>query len=190
MIGSIFSTLWRARSGQNGDASSDMGQQTGMMTRSNFLRVLSAGVVVSGVGMMAGKAMAGGNGSKIAPVTDLDALYDVWQERFNAADLEGMVDLYVDDVTYINPEGKPLNGKAGIRTDFAAVFPLKPQIVLGDRKHLIYHDVALTTNHWNLVLTMPDGSRQESTGGGIEVLRKQADGGWRFIIDDASRSAS
>jgi hypothetical protein len=26
--------------------------------------------------------------------------------------------------------------------------------------------------------------------GAIEVMRKQADGGWRYIIDDASRSAS
>jgi len=36
----------------------------------------------------------------------------------------------------------------------------------------------------------PDGTEQELTGGGIEVVRKQADGGWRYIIDDASRSAS
>jgi hypothetical protein len=36
-----------------------------------------------------------------------------------------------------------------------------------------------------------EGAKQELTGGGIEVMRKTpGDGGWRYIIDDASRSAS
>jgi hypothetical protein len=47
---------------------------------------------------------------------------------------------------------------------------LQPQIVLQDRKHVIYQDTALTTNHWKLRLTNKDGSRQELTGGGIEVV--------------------
>jgi ketosteroid isomerase-like protein len=67
---------------------------------------------------------------------------------------------------------------------------LKPTIDIRDRRHVVYQDIALTTNHWKLTLTNPDGTTQELTGGGIEVVRKQADGGWRFIIDDASRSAS
>jgi ketosteroid isomerase-like protein len=67
---------------------------------------------------------------------------------------------------------------------------LKPQIVLGDRKHLVYRDTALTTNHWKLTIPNSDGSKQVVPGGGIEVMRRQADGGWRYIIDDASRSAS
>jgi len=42
----------------------------------------------------------------------------------------------------------------------------------------------------DVTYTNPDGTEQELTDGGIEVARKQADGGWRYIIDDASRSAS
>lgn len=67
---------------------------------------------------------------------------------------------------------------------------LKAQIVLGNRRHVVYQDVALTTNRWRMNFTNADGVGQELTGGGIEVMRKQADGGWRYIIDDASRSAS
>ena len=62
--------------------------------------------------------------------------------------------------------------------------------MIGDRWHVVYQDTALTTNHWKLKLINPDGTVQDLTGGGIEVVRKQADGGWRYIIDDASRSAS
>jgi len=186
MIASILSVL-RARSGEGGVPSS--AQQDGL-TRAHFLRVAAMGAVTAGVGLTAGKALAGSASRKrVPPITDIDKLYDAWQSRFNAADIEGMVDLYVTDVTYINPEGKAFNGKAGVRADFLEAFKLKPQLDLHDRKHLLYRDIALTTNHWTMTLPKPDGTKQTLTGGGIEVMRKSADGGWRYIIDDASRSA-
>ena len=129
--------------------------------------------------------------SGVPPVTDIDKLYDVWQERFNAGDLDGLVDLYVEDVTYLSPEGKYLVGSNAVREDFEGLLSIKPTIVLGNRKHLLYGDIALTTNHWRMNFHNEDGVLQELTGGGIEVMQKQqSDGGWRYIIDDASRSAS
>lgn len=159
------------------------------LTRASFLRTAAAGVLSAGVIATTGDAFAR-SASKIPPVTDINKLYDAWQERLNTADLEGLVDLYVEDVTYINPQGKLMFGKVKVREDFTALIALKPKIVLGNRKHYTYRDTALTTNHWQLTLTMPDGKIENATGGGIEVMRKQRDGGWRYIIDDASRSAS
>lgn len=186
MIGSICKALSQRWAGSPTSRRHDNGLP--LLTRSSFLRVAAAGVLSAGVVATAGKAFARSS-SGIVPVIDIDTLYDFWQERLNTADLEGLVDLYVEDVTYINPEGKLMVGKSRVRDDFTALIALKPQIVLGNRKHLTYHDTALTTNHWKLTITTPDGKQQELTGGGIEVLRKQADGGWRYIIDDASRSA-
>ena len=150
---------------------------------------MAAGALVGGVASGA-RAATPAASRRVAPVTDIDKLYDAWQERMNTGDLEGLVDLYLEDVTYVNPDGKLLYGKAAVRADFIGLLALKPQIVLGNRRHLIWQDVALTTNHWRMNFVNEDGVRQELTGGGIEVMRKQADGGWRYIIDDASRSAS
>jgi uncharacterized protein (TIGR02246 family) len=158
------------------------------LTRSSFLRGVAAGLLITGVVAGAGRAFAATPG-RVAPVTDLDSFYDAWQDRFNAWDIEAMVDLYLPDVTYINPDGRELIGHAGVRADFEGLFALKPKVDLHDRRHIVYRDTALTTNHWNLKLTDPGGTVQELTGGGIEVICRQADGGWRFIIDDASRSA-
>ncbi|MBA4760045.1 MAG: SgcJ/EcaC family oxidoreductase [Sphingosinicella sp.] len=149
---------------------------------------MAVGAVATGLGGPTYAAGATGSRS-VPPVTDLDKFYDAWQERLNSGDLEGLVDLYVEDVTYVNPDGKLLYGKSAVRVDFEGLVALKPNIVLGNRRHVVYHDVALTTNHWRMNFTNADGVKQELTGGGIEVLRKQADGGWRYIIDDASRSA-
>lgn len=188
MIGSIREAL--------DDATPDGAAQPGMagaavpsLTRSGFLRAMAAGALatgLSGAAFAAAPATAGG----VPPVTDIDKLYDVWQERLNSGDLEGLVDLYVEDVTYVNPDGKLLYGKSAVREDFVGLLSIKPQIVLGNRRHYLYHDIALTTNHWRMNFVNADGVKQELTGGGIEVMRKQADGGWRYIIDDASRSAS
>ncbi len=187
MIGSICKILSQAQAGRPEPGFPDDGLPH--LSRSGFLRAMAAGVLSAGVVATAGEAFARSSGG-VMPVTDIDKLYDAWQERLNTADLDGLVDLYVEDVTYVNPEGKLMVGKSRVREDFTALLALKPQIVLGNRKHLTYHDTALTTNHWKLTITTPDGKSQDLTGGGIEVLRKQADGGWRYIIDDASRSAS
>ncbi|MDO7835567.1 SgcJ/EcaC family oxidoreductase [Sphingobium sp. HBC34] len=186
MIASITSAWRRARAGHMAgtDGAGDLD-----LTRSAFLRVAAAGIVTAGIGMAAGRAIAASRHG-IAPVTDVEKLYDAWQERFNAADLDAMMDLYLPDVAFISPQGKTLTTPAAIRADFAEAFALKPVIDIHDRRHIRYRDIVLTTNHWSMTLTGPDGKPEQLTGGGIEVLQKQSDGGWRFIIDDASRSAS
>ncbi|WP_339760361.1 nuclear transport factor 2 family protein [uncultured Hoeflea sp.] len=159
------------------------------LTRAHFLRVLGAGLFASGAGLSANELFAQTT-SDTAPVTDLEKVYDAWQDRFNAGDLDGLVALYADDVTYINPDGVELLGKAATRTDYEGLLSLKPMIEIGNRIHVIHQDIALSTNHWKLELTDEDGKVQNLTGGGIEVLRNYGDAGWLFIIDDASRSAS
>ena len=183
MIGSILN-IW---CGTPSAPPTTLDHPTGL-TRAGLLRLGAAGLVAAGIGPIAGEALATGR-RRIAPVLDIDRVYDVWQQRFNAADLAGIVDLYVADVTHINPEGKALPGIAGVRADSAAAFAAKPQIDIHDRRHLLYGDIALTTNHWTLRLTQPDGSPQQLTGAGIEVMRRPRAGGWRYIVDDASRSA-
>lgn len=149
---------------------------------------MMGGLAAAGATMSAARSFAAR--PAVAPVVDLDMLYDAWQKRFNDADIEAMVDLYMPRVSYINPDGKLLIGKAGVRADFEGMFALKPRIDIHDRKHIVYGDISLTTNHWTLKLGKSVDGKYELAGGGIEVVQKQPDGGWRFIIDDASRSAS
>ncbi|MBU0555022.1 MAG: SgcJ/EcaC family oxidoreductase [Alphaproteobacteria bacterium] len=184
MIGSLREA-WQGKF--PGDTPDSLPSTRGNLTRANFLRVMTAGALAVGFGGV-GKAASGT--SSVPPVVDLDKFYDAWQERLNAGDLEGLVDLYVEDVTYVNSAGQLLHGKAKVRKDFEGLLAIKPQIVLGNRQHVVYRDIVLTTNHWRMNFTNADGIKQEMTGGGIEVIRKDTDGGWRFIIDDASRSAS
>jgi len=160
------------------------------LSRAQFLGLMASGIVAAGSGMLPAGRAAAETAPDLSPVDDLDGVYDAWQARFNAGDLDGLMALYVPDVTYINPDGTELPGAEATRADYAALLALKPQIEIGDRRHVVYQDISLTTNHWTLRLPAADGSFEVLTGGGIEVVRKHAGAGWQFIIDDASRSAT
>ncbi len=163
-------------------------QQQGL-TRSEFLRAMAAGAVVTGTSAVTGCAWATGR-SDIEPVTEVDGIYDAWQSRLNSGDIEALADLYALDVVYVNPDGKRMVGRDAVREDLAGLIALNPTIDIYDRQHIVYRDIVFTTNHSRLKITNPDGTTQELNGSGLEILQKQADGGWRYIIDDASRSAS
>jgi ketosteroid isomerase-like protein len=44
-------------------------------------------------------------------------------------------------------------------------------------------DTALLCGKWQLSGNGPDGSAVEMRGNSIEVVRRQNDGSWRFVID-------
>ncbi|PRD43656.1 DUF4440 domain-containing protein [Phyllobacterium phragmitis] len=188
MITSIYRTWWRLLSDDVGNPGTNA-EQADDLTRSEFLRLMTMGLVSASAGLSVDRAFAQ-MPSDTTPVTDLDKVYDAWQDRFNAGDLDGLLALYAADVTYINPDGAQLIGQEATRADYAGLLALKPKIEIGDRKHAVYQNIALTTNHWTLELADSTGAMQKLTGGGIEVVRNQDGAGWLFIIDDASRSAS
>lgn len=186
MISSIFKA-WCQQQGSAVSLPSDAAASG--LSREGFLRLMATGLAGASLGLTSARAFAQ-VASESAPVTELDGVYDAWQNRFNAGDLDGLMALYDADITYINPDGVEISGAAGTRNDYAGLLALKPRISIGDRKHVVYKDISLTTNHWTLELTDSDGKLQNLSGGGIEVVRKVDGAGWLFIIDDASRSAS
>jgi len=45
-------------------------------------------------------------------------------------------------------------------------------------------DLAMVYNDWSMSAKRPDGQPVEASGKAIEVVRRQPDGTWRFILDD------
>ncbi len=107
-----------------------------------------------------------------------------WMERFNAGDIEGLLELYEPDALFVpEPGAEALAGPDAVR-DFAANFPLQdPQIDL--RTRVIYERDrdALVYSDWTMTGTGPDGPTRLQ-GQATVVLRKQADGQWLLAFDD------
>ena len=102
----------------------------------------------------------------------------------NAADIETALSLYESGATFVAEPGKPVTGTAGIREVLAGFLAMKPQMTIEVPIVIESGDTALMHSHWTLKGTGPDGSPVEMDMRGTEIVRRQADGTWKFIIDN------
>lgn len=111
---------------------------------------------------------------------------DTFSKLFNARDREGLLDLYVTDGMLTIDGDASARGRPAIGQMMAEMLdgPLKISAKCGSCHE--NGDTALVRTDW--VLTAPDGS-VAMTGSSAEVLVRDADGQWRFIIDDATFSS-
>jgi uncharacterized protein (TIGR02246 family) len=108
----------------------------------------------------------------------------LFQKAFNAGDLQGLMALYEPGAILIPLSGaEPLKGTQAIRSALEGFLALKGKIEM-QTKHVVQHgDIALLRGAWRLKGTGPDGAPVEMTHGSAEVVRRQPDGSWRYIID-------
>ena len=113
---------------------------------------------------------------------DVDRLFG---ERLNAGDVDGVVALYEPTATLVRDDGSSAVGTAAIREEIAGIAALRPQITM-HVTHVVTGggDVAALYNDWRATATGLDGTRVELAARATEIVRRQADGTWRFVIDD------
>ena len=102
----------------------------------------------------------------------------------NAGDIETALSLYAAGATFVAEPGKPVTGTAGIREVLAGFLAMKPQMTIEVPIVVESGDTALMHSQWTLNGIGPDGSAVEMEMQGTEIVRKQADGSWKFIIDN------
>jgi uncharacterized protein (TIGR02246 family) len=99
-------------------------------------------------------------------------------------DLEGALALYEPNATFVFQPGEVVHGLDAIRSALAGFITLKPKLTGEIIKVLEAGEIALVVNKWNLEGTQPDGTPITISGQSADVLRRQADGTWRLLIDD------
>lgn len=110
---------------------------------------------------------------------------DLFGACANAADLEGLVALYEPDATLVAGDAGVLVGHDSIRAYLAGLVALKPTIDMGDVTVVpMDENLALLHHDWRATFTGPDGKPAEMSGKATEVVRRQGDGTWLFLLDD------
>ena len=110
-------------------------------------------------------------------------------EAFNRSDLEAIMGFYEDAAIIVVEPGRLATGKIAIRKMFDALLGMKGTATQ-EKTHVIEAgDIALFTSKWNFSGARPDGSPISSESYSSVILRKQADGGWRIVVDNSWGSA-
>ena len=106
-------------------------------------------------------------------------------DAINAGDVEAAVALYEPDAGFLAEPGKAVTGTEAVREVMSGFMSLKPTITLEvDKVVPSGGDLALTCSKWSLSGTDADGNPVNISGRGTEVVRRQPDGTWLFVIDN------
>ena len=112
---------------------------------------------------------------------EVDAIF---VKAFNAGDLDAVVALYEPGAALTPAPGKTVVGAAAIREALAGFLAMKPTMRLTARVLGESNDLALVSGRWELEGSGPDGKAVVLRGQSVEVVRRQSDGRWLFVIDN------
>jgi uncharacterized protein (TIGR02246 family) len=118
------------------------------------------------------------------PATTPDDMPRAFESAFNTGDIDQVMQLYESECVLVPAPGQTVSGAAAIREALLGFLAVKGQIKLQFRRVLVSGDLALVNSHWDLNGTGADGAPVSLSGDTSEVIRRQSDGTWRYVIDD------
>jgi uncharacterized protein (TIGR02246 family) len=119
------------------------------------------------------------------PATAPEQIHQLFESAFNAADIDGLMALYESNAALIAQPGSVDHGSEQVRAALQGFLALKGRITLSTKLVFTVGDLAYLSNTWSLNGTGPDGNPVALGATTAEVARRQADGTWRYVIDNA-----
>jgi uncharacterized protein (TIGR02246 family) len=107
-------------------------------------------------------------------------------EGINTGNLDALMMLYETDACFASQPGQLAKSPETIRQSLHGFTDMKNgKLDLKVKRVLQTSDLALVTSEWSFSGTGPDGKLVNIAAKSADVLRRQqADGSWRFVIDN------
>ena len=102
----------------------------------------------------------------------------------NSGDLESVMPLYENQAAFVTEPGSLAPGTPGIREALNGFISMNGTLDLEVTRVLEVDDLALVVGQWSFDGTGPDGEPVHLEASNADVLRRQGDGSWRFVIDN------
>jgi len=100
---------------------------------------------------------------------------------FNSGNVATVLQMY-DTTGIIVPEpGKPVSGNDKFEESVKAILSIKGRMEIKTVYCLQTGDIALGRSEWSIT----DGDEVKISAKGIEVMKRQTDGSWKIVIDQA-----
>jgi len=111
------------------------------------------------------------------PASTPQEVHLLFKRAFNAGDVEAILALYEPDAVLVTG-GKPVSGHDAIRAAYDAFLSSGARMKLDIRIVIESGELAVLHGAWSL------GPPSATQGVSTEVVRRQPDGSWMFVIDN------
>ena len=101
-----------------------------------------------------------------------------------SGDLDSLMPLYETEAAFVPQPGTLAHGTPGVSESLNGFISMKGELDLEVTRVLEVDDLALVVGVWSFEGTGPDGEPVKLAARNADVLRRQADGTWRFVIDN------
>jgi ketosteroid isomerase-like protein len=102
-------------------------------------------------------------------------------DAFNTGDVSTVLNMYDFNGIIVPEPDKPVSGKDKFTEAIKSILSIKGKMEIKTVYCLQTGDVAVGRSEWNIT----DGKEVKVSAKGIEVMKRQSDGGWKIIIDHA-----
>jgi ketosteroid isomerase-like protein len=102
----------------------------------------------------------------------------------NSGNLDSLMPLYESEAAFATQPGSLAPGAPGIREALNGFIAMRGKLDLEVTRVIEVDDLALVIGVWSFNGTGRDGEPVQLAAKNADVLRRQADGTWRFVIDN------
>jgi uncharacterized protein (TIGR02246 family) len=110
-------------------------------------------------------------------------------ERFNSGKIEAMMALYAPEAVFVAKDGRTITDRAEIAAQFQRDMSLGLPLKANVRHVFVGDDTAQIVVDWAIDGKGPGGEDVHLGGSASDIVRRGADGRWRYIIDNNQGTA-
>ena len=111
------------------------------------------------------------------------------RERFNSGKVRAMMTLYEPEAVLIAKDGRTVTDHTEIAAELERDLSLGLPLEAKARHVFVAGDIAQIVLDWSIDGTGPDGEHVHLGGSASDVVRRGADGFWRYVIDNNQGTA-
>jgi len=116
--------------------------------------------------------------------TNVQAAVEKMTAAFQSNQIETVMSAYEHGAAVVFEPGRLVTDEEQVRQMFSAMASAKPVFTYSGHEIVVSGDTALHIAPWHMTAHTPDGQEIMQSGLSVAVLRRQADGSWKMVIDN------